>query len=168
MKGERLLLAQCLHGTKHLWERAVWLAEVAEIVRRPGYVNWADAFSYADRAGLGRALRACLILTRDLLDASPPDPWVRALSDDIGAIRLAERLSERLVAATGSRLQSRFRLGYLAQTTLARRVLFSWRAATDLSERDMKTADAPEGWSVVHGLKRGMRLARAVRKETIT
>ncbi len=165
MSGERLLLALCLHGAKHLWERAVWLAEVAEIVRRPGYVNWDQALTRADRAGLGRALRACLILTRDLFGAAPPDPWVRALDADLGAIRLSEMLSERLTARPTGRLQNRFRLGYLAQATAARRARFCWRVVTDLSEKDMRTIGARQGSPVVHALKRTLRLARALQHE---
>ncbi|MGE0702635.1 MAG: nucleotidyltransferase family protein [Vicinamibacterales bacterium] len=165
MSSERLLLALCLHGARHLWERAVWLAEVAEIVRRPGYVNWDRALERADSAGLGRALRACLILARDLLGAAPPSPWQRALDTDLNAVRLSEMLAERLTVKPTGRLQNRFRLGYLAQTTAARRARFCWRVATDLSERDMRSIGPRAGSPLVHGFKRTLRLARLLRQE---
>jgi hypothetical protein len=62
-------------------------------------------------------------------------------------------------------MRSRFRLGYLAQTTLARRALFCWRAATDLSEKDLRTIGSPGGSSLVHGLRRSVRLARLMQRE---
>jgi hypothetical protein len=164
MTRERLLLAMCLHGAKHLWERAVWLAEVAEIVRRSGYVDWGNALSRADHAGFGRAFRAALILVRDLFGEAPPAPWTRALDADLGAVRLAGLLAERLGGAP-DRLQGRFRLGYLAQTTVMRRALFCWRVATDLSERDIRTGGPPSKAPLIHSVRRTVRLTRALYTE---
>jgi hypothetical protein len=163
MSGERLLLALCLHGTKHLWERAVWLAEVAELLRQPT-IDWDSAFRHADRGGLGRALRACLILARTRLDSSPPAPWSDRLDDDRAAARLAAMLSERKGGAP-DRLEGRFRLGYQAQASFMRRARFCWHVATDLSDRDARGRPRPPALPIIQGLARTIRLARALLME---
>lgn len=166
MQGERLLLAQCLHGAKHLWERAIWLAEIAEIIRQSSDIDWRTAFARANRTGLGRVLRAALILVSDRTGIAPPAPWDRQLDRDLGAIRLAGMLSDRVSAAAPDRLATRFRLGLRAQTTMTGRASFCWRVATDLSDRDIQTADAPStGVPLMHAVRRTRRLLRVLRAE---
>lgn len=165
--GARLLLALCMHGTKHLWARAVWLAELAELVRSRTDLDWTEAFDRADRGDLGRALRASLILTRDRFGVGPPPPWTDRIDRDAGARRLASEFARRLdgVDSAAVSLLEDFRLGLLARGSLARRAAFCWRVATDLSERDTRTLTRPPRFPVLHALRRTTRLVRTARTE---
>lgn len=165
MQGERLLLALCLHGAKHLWERAVWLAEIGELVARSGAIDWTAAFSRADQTGCGRIVRSALHLVRELVGVAPPAPYDRELNADRGALRLASLLADRMRSSARDRLQARFRLGFRAQTSLWRRAMFCWRVATDLSERDLRRLEAPPRAPLTHALRRGRRLFRTLRAE---
>ena len=167
MSAERLLLALCLHGARHLWERAAWLSEIAALIVRTPDLDWPVAYAEADRIDLGRSLRACLRLCRDLLAVAPPDPWLAALDRDAGARRLADALRMRVAspAARQDRLHDRFRLGLLARRTWPRRVQFCWRVATELSERDMASLRQPPRIPALHALTRTLRLARRARAD---
>jgi hypothetical protein len=161
--GDRLLLALCLHGAKHLWERLIWLAEIAALIQTDRSIDWARAFRIADRIDLGRSFRACLLLVREHFGVAPPPLWSRALDVDPDAHRLASALDARLCApdAGRDRLRERFRLGWLARASLSRRLVFGWRVATQLSERDLRQDAAPPASALRRGLERGGRLVRA-------
>jgi hypothetical protein len=92
LKPEDLLLILCVHGAKHFWERLGWLCDVAELVRRPGALDWNRALETAGRVGGRRILFLGLALARELLGAEPPpkvlqamraDPVLRPLCDQV-------------------------------------------------------------------------------------
>jgi len=82
LRLEDLLLILCIHGAKHRWERLVWLCDVAEIVRTPGWVDWNVVLRNARRLGSGRILFLGLALASDLLGAELPPIVLRAIAAD--------------------------------------------------------------------------------------
>jgi len=47
---EELLLILCIHGSKHLWERLIWICDVAELVRAHGpTMDWCRVMEEAHR-----------------------------------------------------------------------------------------------------------------------
>jgi hypothetical protein len=89
---ETLLLIQCFHGAKHLWERLGWLCDIAEIVRSQPALEWSRVIEPAAALGARRTLFLGLSLARELLGAEPPsdvvrlmqrEPGLRALSDQV-------------------------------------------------------------------------------------
>jgi hypothetical protein len=83
--AEDLLLLLCAHGAKHLWQRLMWVCDVAELLRSCPGLCWEDVLERARRLRAERMLLLGLTLARRLLGAPWPadqdmDPAVRRLA----------------------------------------------------------------------------------------
>lgn len=109
-----LLLVLCLHATKHLWTRLLWLCDVAELIRARPDLNWNRLTALAREWGTERILRLGILLATDLLEARPPDDVRRWAMADAAARSLAQevrgRLSRPAGPAPGVAAQARFQL----------------------------------------------------------
>jgi len=52
LSSEDLLLALCLHGAKHCWERLIWICDLAELIRVHKGIDWELVFEQASRQNL--------------------------------------------------------------------------------------------------------------------
>jgi hypothetical protein len=93
------LVLICIHGAKHLWERLLWIADVAALVSPPTGIDWERAAESAKEAGAERILHTGLHLAADLLKASPPDHVFATIKSDRVAARLARQIEKWLPAA---------------------------------------------------------------------
>ena len=76
------LVLICVHGAKHLWERLMWIADVAALVSRQVKLDWARAIFSAEEVGAGRMLRVGLQLSAALLKLRVPNRvWALVRSD---------------------------------------------------------------------------------------
>lgn len=93
LSNEDLLLALCAHGTKHLWERLVWVCDVAELLRAGRVADWSYVAARARKNGSERMLLLGLRLAAELLGAPlPGELGRRALADeDVAALAAAVR-----------------------------------------------------------------------------
>lgn len=87
---EELLLVLCVHGAKHLFERLIWISDIAETAK--GGVDWERIVSLADASGCRRILMLGLSLARDLLDADVPEGIIREARGDAMVPVLAEEV----------------------------------------------------------------------------
>lgn len=97
---EDLLLMLVIHGTKHVWQRLVWLCDVAELLRVQSELDWDRLLATVNASGGQRMLYLGLWLAHHLLDAPLPavirtqieaDAVVAELGMDVQA-RLFERI----------------------------------------------------------------------------
>jgi hypothetical protein len=95
---EMLLLIQCFHGAKHLWEKLGWLCDIAEIVRSQPGLNWSRIVEQATALGGRRALFVGLTLARDLLGAEAPSEVARLAQRDPGAVGLSGQVTGWLLS----------------------------------------------------------------------
>lgn len=71
---EESLLILCVHGSKHIWERLMWICDVAEVVRTYGRtMDWSHLLEEAHRLDCQRMLFLGLILAKDLLGTDLPE-----------------------------------------------------------------------------------------------
>jgi hypothetical protein len=122
-KPEDLLLACCVHGTKHFWHYFSLTCDIAEIVRANTELNWDRLMHDAAILHSERMLLVGLCLATDLLGALLPqeilqriraDSSVRTFAneierqlfregaepfDDLFAYRVKERVRDRVGAA---------------------------------------------------------------------
>ncbi|MDX9767665.1 MAG: nucleotidyltransferase family protein [Ectothiorhodospiraceae bacterium] len=159
MNPERQLLALTVHGTRHLWERLAWLAEVAELIRANPDLDWDLVFAQARHIGFARALRVSLLLMRALFEVSPPEPRMSAVMRDRVAQRLADELLAQLRSEQGvaTALPDKFRFGWRVREGLIARLRFAWSVASQPSENDMRHR---HGSPFVAWLARPLRLGR--------
>jgi len=90
----------CIHGSKHLWERLAWIADVAAILRGTSALDWNLVMQSADRTGASRMLVLGAVLATDLLGAPLPPQLNRRDRDRRLMSRVAAGIEQRLPAAT--------------------------------------------------------------------
>jgi hypothetical protein len=97
---EDLLLILCVHGAKHLWERLVWVCDVAELLARHPEVDWERALDQAAQLGAERMVLLGLFLASRLLGAELPDRISRRAASDPLVRALASNVCRRLFGAS--------------------------------------------------------------------
>ena len=111
------LLALCLHGGMHFWDRLLHVCDVAELLRTHQALDWHQTLALADGSSSRRRLFLGLFLASEWLSAPLPedirrrvcgDHVIRNLADAVRNRALADRRpAENTVAAY--RLQMRLR-----------------------------------------------------------
>jgi hypothetical protein len=160
---EDLLLVLCVHGTKHLWDRLIWICDIAELLRGNVGMDWQKALDTADQLGARRILRLGLYVATRLLGID--------LVERIPAIAPAEAAEVKWLASQVER--QLFGTGH-GPMEVARRALFRLRSrestweglrhvfqmATTPSEEDWQSVELPRHFSVLYRAIRPFRLVR--------
>ena len=69
---EDTLLALCIHGTKHGWNKLMWICDIAALLRSQTQIDWTFLVREAEKLGGSRMLFFGLHLANVLLDAPLP------------------------------------------------------------------------------------------------
>lgn len=87
--AEDLLLALCIHGSKHLWERLAWICDIAGLIDQHQELDWEQLIARARATGNERMLLLGLRLAVDLLSAKLPAKIEQTLNSDPAVPALA-------------------------------------------------------------------------------
>ncbi len=93
------LVLICIHGAKHLWERLMWIADVAALVSRQTGIDWGRATASASAVRADHMLHTGLLLAADLLHARLPEDMDAIVRQDALAAKLVARILRWLPAA---------------------------------------------------------------------
>jgi hypothetical protein len=160
LAAEDLLLALCVHGTKHLWERLAWVCDVAELINSHPRLDWPSVLRQALETNTERMLLLGLNLARELLDARvPADVSARAAAEPSVA-RLSAQVVARLFDGTVHRPAGLFRqIGFnlRARRGLAGRLRYFSFIFTP-TDGDLAALTLPANLSFVYYLLRPFRL----------
>jgi hypothetical protein len=162
LSPEDLLLALCVHGTKHMWERLAWVCDVAELVNSHPQLDWPYILRHAQEAHVERMLQLGLRLAGGLLAAPLPESVRRRALDDEAAARLssmvvakmfdgAEHEPAGLIESLTFNLRARRRL---------REKLQYFRFIFKPTDGDLKALSLPNSLTFVYYLLRPFRLFR--------
>jgi hypothetical protein len=159
LSPEDLLLALCVHGTKHLWERLAWVCDVAALLASQTNFDWPSVIRQAHDSRIERMLYLGLHLAHGLLGARVPDEARTADADSVVA-RLTAEVTRGLFDEAG-----------YEPASLARSVKFNLRARRRLRDRadylrfiltptdgDLTALRLPPQMSFVYYLLRPFRL----------
>ena len=94
---EDLLLMLLLHGAKHMWQRLIWLCDVAEMLRGEPALDWGWLLGQAAALGGQRMLYLGLGLAQRLLEAPLPMQVAQAIATDPAVGRLTDQVQTRLL-----------------------------------------------------------------------
>ena len=156
------LVLICIHGAKHLWERLMWIADVAALVTRQTGISWGRATASARAVRADHMLHTGLLLAADLLHAHLPEDMDAIVRQDALAAKLVARILRWLPAAGHAppalfeRVAFRLRMrgGLLAAPAYLLRLSLSpteedWQADGEISDNRL-----------LETLRRPFRLAR--------
>ncbi len=93
---ESALLVLCMHGSKHVWSRLVWISDVAHLLAAFPTLDWSRVNRDARRLGLRHALALGVLLAHRVCAAQIPPAALRRFQQDSTANRLASSLEEIL------------------------------------------------------------------------
>jgi len=102
MSPEITLLVLCMHGSKHVWSRLIWICDVAQLLDSSPDLDWKDAIEEAKRSGLWRSLALGVLLARRVAAAPVPQDVLRRFERDATAYSLARHIQEILFDEPGS------------------------------------------------------------------
>jgi hypothetical protein len=92
----------CAHGSKHAWNRAAWMADIAGMLVRCDRMRWDRVRDIAQRYGAARMVRVGLILASEVCGIGIPKDMQADVESDCDAPLLAEKVLDALRAGDGS------------------------------------------------------------------
>ena len=95
------LLMLCMHGSKHVWSRLIWICDVAKLLESEPALDWDSALREAKRVGLWRCLALGVLLAHRVAGAQVPDEVLRRFEKDRTARKLAEALEKNVLEDPG-------------------------------------------------------------------
>jgi Uncharacterised nucleotidyltransferase len=93
------LLVLCMHGSKHVWSRLIWVCDVAKLLESEPGMDWDRAQQEAKRVGLWRCLALGALLARRIGGAEIPSATLRTFESSRTVRELADFLDANLFAA---------------------------------------------------------------------
>jgi hypothetical protein len=100
LQPEDLLLSLCAHGSRHLWQRLIWICDVAELVRVRQEMDWEQLIEQARTQGCERMLLHGLLLASELLGATLPEKVYQRIQAEPVSKSLTTQVRERLFCRT--------------------------------------------------------------------
>lgn len=160
--GEDALPILCVHGSKHFWERLVWICDIAELAQIPRGLNWEVALKQSRRLGAERMTLLGLHLASDLLGAALPDQILRRVQEDRVVRSLAAQVCRQFFresSATPGATQ-RFLFRARMRGSLWEGLGYVFRLATAPTEEDWAQVRLAGPLAPLYGVLRPFRLLR--------
>jgi hypothetical protein len=158
---EDTLVMLCVHGSKHFWERLLWILDVAQLVRIQK-VDWTLLKAIAAELDSTRVVLLGLYLAHDWFGSPLPAQLREEIRRD-GAIReLAEKVGEQFAGISGPTVGvvPRALLRIRMRDGIAQGLRHTWRLALSPTESDRQKVNLPLWLTPFYILVRPWRLLR--------
>ena len=160
LSSEDLVLVLSVHAAKHVWERLVWLCDIARIMRLP-ILDWTWIASQAKALGIVRILRVTMLLANRLLSATIPAAAQASLPEDPGTPALADEIQTHIASEAVFNVESLayFRLMMRLRERPLDRLRFLQRLALTPGPSEWQAVRLPAPLFPLYRLVRLSRLA---------
>lgn len=160
MSPEITLLMLCMHGSKHVWARLLWICDVAQLLEVSPDLDWREVIREARQSGLWRALALGVLLAHHIAGATVPQSVLRRFESDTAAGNLAQHIQEHLFDSPGSTPESRVPYNIQLLGLHDRVRLFLSPQFLLPNERDRAAIPLPKSLHVLYYLIRPFRIFR--------
>jgi hypothetical protein len=99
------ILALSVHAAKHLWNRLIWICDIARLMTSPE-LDWQWIGLEARKLGITRIVRVTMLLCHQLLQAPVSARAEAALPPDSGASKMAADVQHQILTGTAFPLES--------------------------------------------------------------
>lgn len=159
-RAEEMLFILCVHGSRHLWRRLLWICDIAALVNATPKMDWARVLAASESQGCRRMVLLGLMLAKDLMAANVPEELMNRCRDDVAVGKLAAQVKEDLfqkpdVTVPFSEL-CRFHLGMTDRWR--DKVAYALDVAVTPRVEDCALISVPEGLYSLYYLLRPFRL----------
>lgn len=166
LSAEDLLLVLSIHAAKHVWERLIWISDVAQILRDSN-LNWEFVCSQARDLGVVRILHLTLLLANRFLGTQIPPAIEGQIQADHTTAKFLEEMSRSVIHEVNyeQRKTSYFRLMMRLRERPSDRLRFMARLAFTPGPGEWQMARLPRTLSPLYRVVRlarlGQRFARS-------
>jgi hypothetical protein len=161
LSPEDMFLFLCIHGTKHRWEKLIWLSDLAAFVQTRGEIDWQRMMDRVEDLGVKRMVSLSLLLAKDLLGLNLPQEVRHRITEDAGIRSLMGQVYQNLfreIQAQNWPFESG--LFYLrAMDRLKDKSLYCFNAFVKPSHLELKDLPLPAFFFPLYYLIRPIRLA---------
>jgi hypothetical protein len=160
--AEDALVALCVHGAKDFWERLIWIADIAEMIRSCPALDWDSVQREAEKLQAQRMIRLGLALAGEILGAQVPAEVSARVKTDSQAMNLAAEIAKRhLTRDTHDRTAAeRFEFRRRVVPGAIRGWRYAMRLTLSPVEEDWERASLPHGLAPLYVALRPFRLLR--------
>jgi Uncharacterised nucleotidyltransferase len=157
---EETFLLLCVHGSKHIWERLGWIADIAALMKAARPVDWEFVLGRARKSGIQRMVLLGAGLAAQLFGAELPNEVAECLKRDAVARRLIAAITQRFFSATQAQLGvfGRFAFRVRIRGSLIEGLPYALRLAMTPTELDR--GRHARFLEPLYALRRPLRLAR--------
>lgn len=152
----------CIHGSKDMWERISWIADVAELLRAHPQFDWEAALLLAQSLRAERMLHLGLELAAGLLEAPLPQEIQARVREDRVATQMASEVMARLLSRQESVPGAVGRFGF--RRRMVQGAFAGWRysirQAVVPAEEDWMMVRLPRALAPLYVALRPLRLLR--------
>jgi len=158
---EDTLVMLCVHGSKHFWDRLLWILDVAQLVRIQK-VDWTLLKAIAAELDSTRVVLLGLYLAHDWFGAPLPVQLREEIGRDRAIRELAEKVGEQFAGVSGPAVGvvPRALLRIRMRDGIAQGLRHTWRLALSPTESDRQKVSLPLWLTPVYMLVRPWRLLR--------
>ena len=153
-----LLLMLCLHGTKHLWSKLSWIADLAQFTTTYPDLDWPALLEGVARLGFSRVVALGLHLAQQFSGARLPQQLASQIQDDPRIPQLAQQAFHNLLAETPASEQDQVDYYLRARERLQDRAYFILDQAFIPKQVDWTTISLPAALYPLYYLLRPLRL----------
>lgn len=155
-----LLLVLSTHAAKHVWNRLVWLCDIAQLINLPT-LDWNWIASQASELGIVRIVWVTMLVANRLLDVPIPAAAQAGLPQDSSASAFVDEIVGHITSEAEYNFESfsYFRLMMRLRERTADRLRFLQRLALTPGPSEWQTVNLPGPLFPVYRLIRLSRLA---------
>lgn len=152
----------CVHGTKHFWDRLVWISDIAELAQIPQGVDWEKVVANARELGSERTLLLGLLLAGELLQAPIPEPLLRRARANAAIRSMAQTVRRGLfIHDAPPRIAARFLFRLRMVEGVGEGLRYSLRLAMSPTADDWDSLHLPHRLAFLYPVLRPLRLLRS-------
>ena len=164
LSPEDMLLLLCVHGSKHCWERLMWICDIAALISAEPDLDWDGALRRARQLRVARMVFVGLLLADEVLQAAVPEGPLRAAKEDQEAVRLAAWIGRRLRQRPLDPLSEteEYRFVYTVREGKRDRLRYFQHLLLTPAEEDWEFLPLPGSLASLYYLLRPIRLALGI------
>ncbi|HEV2422688.1 MAG TPA: nucleotidyltransferase family protein [Candidatus Acidoferrales bacterium] len=160
------LLLLCIHGAKDFWSRLIWVADVAQMIKKLAAADWESVLAEAKEHDAERMLRLGLWLARATFGSELPVSVLQNAERDRAVARIGNELCEQLLhrkkEPQGIVWRSHYRMRMVHPAWKG--VLYWLHLSIAPAEEDWAALSDGRGHGVRYALLRPLRLWRKYRR----
>jgi len=156
---EDTFLLLSLHAAKHVWERLIWICDLARISQFPG-MNWNWIGNQSRELGIARIVRVALLLAKGLLESPIPKAAEENVPQDEFAGEMAKEIRDQISGRQNCDVESLkyFKLMMRLRERSTDRFRFMSRLALTPGPGEWRLIELPKSLSPLYRIIRMSRL----------